>query len=82
MEADTGAEVSVISEQTLKLLLPHLSLCKTRVVLKTHTDETMPVVCYGMQSARFSSPVLCRSALKTALELNWTVCLEKVSYSE
>ena len=57
MKVDTGAEVSVISEQTCKLLFPHLTLCKRRVVLKTYTGETMPVVgelhvqvCYGTQS--------------------------------
>lgn len=65
MEVDTEAEVPVISEQICKLCFPYLSLCKTRVVLKTYTDETMPVVgelqvqaCYGTQSARLKPVVV------------------------
>ena len=81
MEVDTGAEVSVISEQTCKLLFPHLSHCKSRVVLKTYTDETMPVVgelhvqvCYGMQSSR-GPTLLGRDWLKS-LKLDWhQICL-------
>ena len=66
MEVDTKAEISVISEQRCKLPFPHLSLCKIRVVLKTYTDENMPVVgelhvqvCYGMQCAHLKRVIVC-----------------------
>ena len=90
MEVDTGAEVSVISEQTCKRFFPQLSLCKSRVVLKTYTGETMPVVGelhvqvrYGMQSSRLrlvvvggSGPTLLGRDWLKSLKLDWhQICL-------
>lgn len=57
MEVDTGAAVSIITEQTLKAIAPDATLKSWRVVLKTYTGEQMPVlgelqvkVQYGQQS--------------------------------
>ena len=43
MEVDTGAAVSIISEATRTKLFPHLKLHKSKVVLKTYTDEPIQV---------------------------------------
>ena len=43
MEVDTGAAVSIISEATRTKLFPHLKLRKSKVVLKTYTDEPIQV---------------------------------------
>ena len=59
MEVDTGAAVSLISERTHKALFPETKPKKSSIVLKTYTDERMPVigelsveVCYGKQCER------------------------------
>ena len=44
MEIDTGASVSVISEQTRKKMLPDVPLSKSTLLLKTYTGEVMPVL--------------------------------------
>ena len=44
MELDTGAAVSIISDQTRRSLFPDVQLRKSRLVLKTYTDESMTVV--------------------------------------
>ena len=56
MEVDTGTAVSLISERTHKALFPETKPKKSSIVLKTYTDERMPVigessveVCYGKQ---------------------------------
>ena len=41
---DTGAAISIISDQTQRSLFPDLQLRKSRLVLKTYTDELMTVV--------------------------------------
>ena len=43
-EVDTGAAVSIISEATCRDKFPHLKLHKSKIVLKTYTDEPMQVV--------------------------------------
>ena len=43
MEVDTGTTVSIISEATRTKLFPHLKLHKSKVVLKTYTDEPIQV---------------------------------------
>ena len=57
MEVDTGAAVSIISEHSLKAIVPDATLQPSRVVLKTYTEERMTVlgelhvkVQYGRQS--------------------------------
>ena len=42
MEIDTGAEVSIIAEDTFKALLPGLTLSPSSVVLRTYTHESIP----------------------------------------
>lgn len=44
MEVDTGAAVSIISEQRLKQVLPRAKLQKTTVKLRTYTGEAMSVL--------------------------------------
>ena len=44
MEVDTGAAVSIISDQTRRSLFPDLQLRKSSLALKTYTDELMEVV--------------------------------------
>ena len=43
MEVDTGAAVSLISEWTLKQVLPKAAIHSTTVVLRTYTSERIPV---------------------------------------
>ena len=43
MEVDTGATVSIISEATQTKLFSHLKLHKSKVVLKTYTDESIQI---------------------------------------
>ena len=43
MEIDTGTAVSIILEPTQTKLFPHLKLHKSKVVLKTYTDEPIQV---------------------------------------
>lgn len=44
MEIDTGTEVSIISEATHWAIFPELQPVKSRVLLKTYTNEVMSVV--------------------------------------
>ena len=44
MEVDTGAAVSIISEETYKKLFPNLNLQKVPIGLKTYTGESIPVL--------------------------------------
>ena len=44
MEVDTGAAVSVISEETRKSLLSDLPLRKSNAILRTYTGEQMQVM--------------------------------------
>ena len=44
MEIDTGAAVSLISEETQKYLFPKGCLCQPKVHLKTYTSESIPVI--------------------------------------
>ena len=44
MTVDTGAEVSLISEETKKILLPQVSLKKSNVVLRTYTEQKLMVL--------------------------------------
>ena len=61
MEVDTGAAVSLISEWTLKQVLPKAAIHNTTVVLRTYTSERIPVrgelqvmVQYGNQKKRLT----------------------------
>lgn len=65
VELDTGAAVSLISEQTWKALFPETKLEKSNVLLKTYTDEQkkmngeLPMeVCYGEQCEQLSFVVV------------------------
>ena len=44
MELDTGAAVSIISDETRKSLFPDLKLLPSTIILKTYTEESMEVV--------------------------------------
>ena len=44
MEIDTGAEVSIMAEDVYKQLLPNITLCPSKVILKTYTDHKIPVL--------------------------------------
>ena len=44
MEIDTGAEVSIVAEETYKHCFPELTLSPSRVVLRTYTNQEIPVV--------------------------------------
>jgi hypothetical protein len=81
MEVDTGAEVSIISDCTRKLLLPTVKLTKTKLVLKTYTEETMPVlgelsvtVQYGNQTKLLLLVVVTGDG-PSLLGRNWLKCL-------
>ncbi len=58
MELDTGAAVSIISDATRRRIFPDVKLRKSKIILKTYTDQKMKVtgqlnvhVKYGTQSA-------------------------------
>ena len=44
MEVDTGAAVSLISEATMKKLLPKVKVQPSNMTLKTYTKEHMKVL--------------------------------------
>lgn len=65
MEIDTGATVSIISNETRKKLFPEAILAKSSLLLKTYTDEAMPVagemnvvVKYGLQTENLTLTVV------------------------
>ena len=41
---DTGAEVSLIAEETRKKVLPDVPLQDMNIVLRTYTEQKMPVL--------------------------------------
>ena len=58
MELDTGAAVSIVSDVTKRRIFPDVKLRKSKIILKTYTDQKMTVigqlnvhVKYGTQSA-------------------------------
>ena len=90
MEIDTGAAVSVISEQTRRKIFPNAVLSKSSVLLKTYTGELMPVlgemnveVKYGSQVSTLiltviegSGPSLFGRDWLGQLRLDWkTICI-------
>ena len=44
MVIDTGSEISLMSEKTRRSLLPQVQLNKTNVILRTYTEQEMPVL--------------------------------------
>ena len=61
MVVDTGAAVSIISEQRLKKILPDAEIKATNIKLRTYTSERIPLVGvtqvtvkYGEQSKRMT----------------------------
>ena len=57
MEVDTGADVSIISEQTHQQLFPQLWLVPSHIRMSTHMNEVIPVkgqipvhICYSEQA--------------------------------
>ena len=95
MEIDTGAEVSIISEATRKLLFPKLKPTKSKVVLKTYTNEVVSVVGelsvqvqYGEQTKQMkllvvsgNGPSLLGRNWLTEIQLNWQQ-INKVTKSD
>ena len=77
MEVDTGAAFSVTSEATYKSTLPEVKLHKSTIVLKTYTDEHIPVigqlhvhVTYGDQRAPLVQIIVVEDG-PTLLGRNW-----------
>ena len=77
-EVDTGATVTVMSEDTFRRLFPHLSLKKTQLTLKTYTGEPMDIlgetvvqVCYQEQKPQELTLVVVRGDGPTLLGRNW-----------
>ena len=84
MEVDTGATVSTISEATKKKYFPEIKLQTCKLVLKTYTNEPMPVlgqlhvdVCYQGQSVQFILYVVPGNG-PTPMGRNWLkhICLD------
>ena len=44
MEVETGAAVSIVSEQQLNRLQPQIQVSKSNVVLRTYTSEVIPML--------------------------------------
>ena len=44
MEVDTGADISIISEETRKVLFPNQKIYKSDLVLKTYTGEPITII--------------------------------------
>ena len=44
MEVDTGAAVTIVSEQQFKRLLPQVQVSKSTVILRTYTSEIIPML--------------------------------------
>ena len=82
MEVDTGAEVSLISDQICKLHFPNAKLSKTNIVLKTYTQEILPTVGeldvrveYGAQFYQMRLVVVAGDG-PTLLGRQWLRCLK------
>ena len=85
MEVDTGAAVSIISEQQLRKILPDAKIEATNVKLKTYTAERIPMlgvtrvmVKYEGQSKRLTlyvtkgdGPCLLGREWMKSIRLNW-----------
>ena len=85
MELDTGAAVFIISEETRRKILPQVKLRKSKIILKTYTDQTMEVVGqlnvhvkYGTQTAPLilvvmtgNGPSLFGRNWLTHIQLDW-----------
>ena len=77
MEVDTGAEVSVMSEQVFFQVFPHATLQPSSLQLKTYTDDSIPImgetmvqVHYGHQSAQL--PLIVVAGIRQSLMgRNW-----------
>ena len=94
MEIDTGATVSIISNETRKKLFPEAILAKSSLLLRTYTGEVMPVagemnvdVKHGLQTANLtltvvegSGPSLFGRDWLGQLQLDWkTIGLARLS---
>ena len=44
MEVDTGADISIISEETRKVLFPTQKIYKSDLILKTYTGEPITII--------------------------------------
>ena len=82
MELDTGAAVSVISEDTQRRMFPDASLKRTTVVLRTYTGEPIRVaghldvkVQYGSQSCTLPLVVVAGKG-PTLLGRDWLQCIQ------
>ena len=85
MEIDTGAAVSIISEQELKKVLPDAEIKETNVKLRTYTSERIPLlgvtqvtVKYGEQSRKLTlyvtkgdGPCLLGREWLRSIQLDW-----------
>ena len=77
MEVDTGAAVSIISDATLKAMFPALKIYRSNLLLKTYTEEQIPLVGnihvhvkYGSQEAKLVLVVI-QGDGPTLLGHNW-----------
>ena len=85
MEIDTGAAVSIISEQELKKVLPDAEIKEMNVKLRTYTSERIPLlgvtqvtVKYGEQSRKLTlyvtkgdGPCLLGREWLRSIQLDW-----------
>ena len=53
MEIDTGTAVTLISESTMRSLLPHLHLSKPTMRLRTYTAQLIAVIGQGRVEVRY-----------------------------
>ena len=77
-ELDTGATVTVMSEEVFNRLLPELQLQRSRLELKTYTGEPMSVVgevpvrvCYRQRAPQDLTLVVVMGAGPTLIGRNW-----------
>ena len=54
MEIDTGAAVTLISEATLRSLLPHLPLSKPTMRLRTYTAQPISVLGQALVEVKYN----------------------------
>ena len=76
MEVDTGADIAILSEDTLKTLFPTQKVYKSDLILKTYTGEPIGIigqlrvlVQYGDQFAKL--PPSCCGKQWSLLGRNW-----------